>query len=116
MASKLRLPSGYLVRGLFLVLLFSLAAQELSAQKGNRPPKNPQKEAVKKEEAKAKALDRDIKKLKKEFKKTQDKSTRKRMKSNKARSRRKADNRKDPWLSRIFKKRDYKKVKKRKDG
>jgi hypothetical protein len=116
MASKLRLPSGYLVKGLILVLSFSLSAQEMSAQKRNKPPKDPQKEAIKKEEAKAKSLDRDIKKLKKEFRKSQDKSTRKRMKSNKARSRRKAENKKDPWLSRIFRKRDYKKVKKGKDG
>ena len=99
-----------------MLLFFSLSAQDLSAQRRNKPPKDPQKEAIKKEEAKAKALDRDIKKLKKEFRKSQDKATRKRMKSNNAKSRRKAENRKDPWMSRVFKKRDYKKVKKGKDG
>ncbi|MDA0714082.1 MAG: hypothetical protein O3B83_02360 [Bacteroidetes bacterium] len=112
MAVKLRLHSSPFVKVLLTLLVLSLYSPGLAAQKGNRPPKDPQKEAAKKEEAKVKALDRDIKKLKKEFRKKQDKPTRKRMKTNKVRSKRQSENKKEPWLKSFFKRRDNKKVKK----
>lgn len=88
-------------KGILLITLLALPLFSL-AQKGNKPPKNPVKQAQKEEAAKEKQLDKDIKDLKKDYKKLQDKKIRKRMKSNKKRARRYDTGRKEPWHKRWF--------------
>ena len=100
---------------ILLCSLFLFTGLSLSAQKKNKPPKNPQKTALKKEEAEAKELDRKIKKLKKEHRKNQGKKTAKRMKSQKKRSNRHSVNKRDPFLQRLFRKKNHKKVREKSD-
>ncbi len=93
-----------------LCIFLFLGTGTIDAQKRNKPPKNPQKEALKKEAADAKKLDKEIKKVKKEHRKLQGKKTSKRMKNQKKRSGRHAFGKKDPFFQRLFQKRNYKKV------
>ncbi|NND95008.1 MAG: hypothetical protein HKN45_09090 [Flavobacteriales bacterium] len=96
----------------FIFLTVILVSIEVTGQKKKfKAPKDPQKEAVKKQEAEEKKLERDIKKLKKEHRKLQGKKASRRMKNNKKRSTRHAQNRKDPFLQRVFRKKNDKKVK-----
>jgi len=69
--------------------------------KKNKPPKNPE-EAMKMEGQKERKIDRDIEKLKKDYKKSLDKDVAKRMKRNRKRSIRHAKNKKDPFYKRWF--------------
>lgn len=95
-----------------LIVSVMFIAFDSSAQKKKwKAPKDPQKEAIKKEEAEAKQLDKDIKKAKKQHRKLQGKKTSKRMKNNRKRSDRHAFNKKDPFLQRVFRKKNDKKVK-----
>ncbi|NNC82836.1 MAG: hypothetical protein HKN79_04600 [Flavobacteriales bacterium] len=99
-----------------IIALSSLISIDAPAQKKKyKAPKDPQKEALKKEEQEAKQLDKDIAKMKKEHRKLQGKKTAKRMKRNKKRSDRYGRGQKDPFLQRLFNKKKYKKVKS-KDG
>lgn len=69
--------------------------------KRNKPPQNPE-DAAKYEEEKQKQLDRDIAKVRRDYKKSLDKKTAKRMKKNRGKSRRYAQNKKEPFLKRLF--------------
>lgn len=103
--------SKYLLLSLFLII----AADNLSAQKGQKPPKDPQKEALKEQAKKDKELDKKIKKIKKEHKKNQSKGTRKRMKTSAGQSDRTSRNKKDPFFQRLFRNRKLKKIRSEKD-
>ena len=98
---------------ILIIALMTIVSVDATAQKKKKwkAPKNPQKEAIKKEEQEAKQLDKDIKRLKKEHRKLQGKKTAKRMKKNRKRSDRHAHNKKDPFLHRLFNKKKDKKVK-----
>ena len=96
-----------------LIIVFStfISVDALAQKKKFKPPKDPQAEAIKKEEQEAKQLDKDIKRLKKEHRKLQGKKTAKRMKKNRKRSDRHAHHKKDPFLQRLFNKKNDKKIK-----
>lgn len=83
-------------------------------QKGNKPPKNPVKQAEKEEREKEKSLDKEIKVLKQDFEKAQSKSTRKQMKRLEKDQRRHARHRKPSLWQRVFRKDPRKKGRRRK--
>ena len=97
---------------ILIIVLSTLVSVDVAAQKKKfKAPKDPQKEALKKEERESKQLDKDIKKLKKEHRKLQGKKTSKRMKRNRKRSDRHGQNKKDPFLQRLFNNKNDKKIK-----
>lgn len=99
---------------LFMLSILGPLSVHAQKQKGNKPPKNPVKQAGKEEQDKEKSLDKEIKALKKEFEKAQSKSTRKQMKRLEKDQRRHARHRKPSLWQRIFRKDPRKKGRKRK--
>ena len=96
---------------IFIVAMMFLSIEAPAQKKKFKGPKDPQKEAIKKEESEERQFDKDIKKAKKEHRKLQGKKTSKRMKSNRKRSTRHAYNKKDPFFQRVFRRKKDKKVK-----
>jgi hypothetical protein len=82
------------------VLLFSLNA--IGQKKKYKAPKNPVKAAQKQEQLEERQLESDMKKVKKAHLKLQGKKTAKRIKSNRKRSTRHSQGKKDPLLKRMF--------------
>jgi len=92
------------LRNVILVTLLSFAiVQNVDAQKRNKKvPKNPQKEAMKKEAQREKATAAAEEKGRKRHVKLQDKDVRKRMKRSRKQGRRNDLGKRDPFVKRIF--------------